>query len=55
MQQIKTTSVVCVGTGGQKQISDQLEIQLQVDLSGLIYVLGTKSGFSAKAKSILNH
>ena len=41
--------------GKQKRVSGALELELQAILSPMIWVLGTKPGYSAKAGSDLNH
>lgn len=63
MQQIKTirsfspkcvhTSVVCVGTSGQKRTSDRLWQELLAVMSGLMWVLETKPGSYVRAKKML--
>ena len=44
-----------VTLGGQKRPSDPLELELQVAVSHLVWVLGTKLGSSVRAAKTLSH
>lgn len=50
-----TTMVLCDARGGQKMASDPLELALQMVVSHHVWVLGIKSGPSARAATALKH
>lgn len=44
-----------VGTQGGQRLLGSLELELQVFVNHLIWILGTKPGFSARAVNVLKH
>lgn len=46
---------MCVGTcGGQKEVSDPLELELKALVNHVIWVLETEHGFSGRTARVLN-